>query len=196
VISLWTAVPALAELRARGGLERVVVAGSLFASSGLFVTYAFYEAKHDFYEPLGYVLDIADRPAERRHRRSGQNYRAAVIVDRVAGPTDGIAFDGGFDSWSYYCFGAALGRHVTYLHATPGVPIVIPESARWVVVDRLVHIDFGHPSFANDGDWSFMGKGKATPGDLAVFEQMRKDPRFKLVYSYEEENQAVFARLP
>ena len=154
------------------------------------------EAKNDLYEPLSYVLDIADRPAERRHRRSGQNYRAGVIVDRAAGPTDEIAFDGGFDGWSYYCFGAGLGRRVTYLHPERGLPVTIPASARWVVVDRIVNIDFGDPTFVATGDWRFLGKGKPSAEDLAVFEQVQRDPRFKLVYADGSKNQAVFERVP
>jgi hypothetical protein len=196
VIALWTAVPAVAELSARGGRARLVAAASLFGTGVLFVGYARYEATKDVYEPLDYVLSIAEHPEDRRSRRSGQNFRAAVIVDRIAGPTDEIAFDGAFDAWSYYCFGAALQRKVTYLHPERGLPVTIPASATWVVVDRIANIDFGHPSFRATGDWSFLGRGNPAPEDLAVFEQMQRDPAFKLVYAYEEKNQAIFRRLP
>ena len=196
LVALWTAVPAVAELCGRGARGRLAAAASVLGAVALFVGYAQYEAKNDLYEPLDYVMDIAHRPEDRRTRRSGQNFRAAVIVDRVAGQTDEIAFDGGFDGWSYYCFGATLGRRVTFLHPERGLPVKIPETAKWVVVDRIVSIDFGHPTFVATGDWSFLGQGKPTAEDLAVYEQMQNDPDFKLVYSYEPKNQAVFERIP
>ncbi len=196
VIALWTAVPAMAELRTRSGGARSLAVGVLFGAAALFAHDAFEEAKLDLYEPLDYVLDIARRPEDRRARRSGQNFRAGVVVDRAAGPSDTIAFDGGFDGWSYYCFGATLQRHVTYLHPERGLPVEIPDDAKWVVVDRLVTIDFGHPTFVATGDWSYLGQGKPSAEDVAVFTQMQRDPRFRLVYSYEAKNQAVFARIP
>jgi hypothetical protein len=195
LVALWTAVPAVAELHDRGGRGHLAAAATVFGAVALFAGYARYEAEKDLYEPLDYVMDIASRPEDRHTRRSGQNFRAGVIVDRVAGPTDEVAFDGGFDGWSYYCFGKTLGRRVTFLHPERGLPVEIPDSAKWVVVDRIVNIDFGHPRFVA-GDWSFLGLGKATAQDLAVYDQLRKDPHFKLVYSFEEKNQAVFARVP
>jgi hypothetical protein len=196
LIALWTAVPAVAELCARGRPCRIMASSVLFGAGILFLGYAQNEAKKDVYEPLDYVLSIAEHPEDRRARRSGQNFRAGVIVDRIAAPTDEIAFDGGFDGWSYYAFGATLERKVTYLHPQRERGLVtIPDSVKWVVVDRISNVDFGDPTFLATGDWSLLGHGKSTPEDRAVFEQLRARPDFKLVYSYEEKNQAVFQRV-
>ena len=198
VVVLWTAAPVVAELcaHAHGGRGRLLAGTALFGGLALFAGYAQYEARKDLYEPLDYVLSIAEHREERRVRRSGQNFRAGVIVDRIAAPTDEIAFDGGFDGWSYYCFGAALGRKVTYLHPERGLPVMIPASAKWVVIDRISNIDFGDPSFLATGDWSFLGRGTLAPEDRAVFEQLRAGSDFRLVYAYEEKNQAIFERVP
>ncbi len=195
--ALWSVVPAAAEAMRDGGPRGVLAtAGALLTATILFAGYAAYEAVHDVYEPLDYVLSIRDRPEERRVRRSGQNFRAGVVVDRVAGPNDAIAFDGGFDGWSYYAFGAGLTRPVTYLHPDRGLPVAIPPEVKWVVVDRIVNVSFGHPRFRDDGDWSYLGRGAPTREDRAVIEQLSRDPRFRLVYADEEENQAIFARVP
>jgi hypothetical protein len=85
---------------------------------------------------------------------------------------------------------------VTYLHADRGTPVTIPASAKWVVVDRISNIDFGDPRFRATGDWHFLGHGKPSAEDRVVFEQLAASPDFKLVYLYEEKNQAIFARVP
>ena len=195
-VLLWTVVPAVGELARRGAHSRVLAAGAVLGAVLAFVGYAQSELRNDLYEPIDYVLSIAEHPEDRRVRRAGQNFRAGVIVNRIAGPTDEIAFDGGFDGWSYYCFGAAFGRKVTYLHADRGSPVTIPESAKWVVVDRISNVNFGNPTFLATGDWRFLGRGQPAPEDRIVFAQLQASPDFKLVYVYAEKNQAIFARIP
>jgi hypothetical protein len=195
VVLLWTAVPAVGELCARRARSPLLAAGAVFGAVALFAGYAQNEARKDLYEPLDYVLGIADRPEERRVRRSGQNFRAGVVVDRIAASRDEIAFDGGFDGWSYSCFGAALERKVTYLHPERGSPVTIPEHAKWVVIDRISNVEFGDPRFLATGDWRFLGRGTLTTEDRAVFEQLLVRPDFKLVYTDAEKNQAIFERV-
>jgi hypothetical protein len=193
LIALFTAVPAVANASARARVG--VAAAAVLGCSLLFSGQAVGEGMNDLYEPFDYVREIAHHPEDRHSRRSGQNYRAAVIVDRLAGPNDEIAFDGGFDGWSYYCFGRDLGRKVTFLHPERGLPVKIPETAKWVVVDRIINIEFGHPVFVATGDWSYLGRGTPSAEDRAVYDQMLHDPSFKLVYSFDEKNQAVFERV-
>ncbi len=196
VFAMWTAVPAVAELDARGGRWRTGAAVAMAVSVCTFGWYMVDEVRNDHLEPLDYVLAIVEHPEQRRSRRSAWNNRAGFLVDRVAGPDDVIAFDGVEDSWSYYCFGVGLRRGVVYLHPDRGLPVEIPKEAKWVVVDRILSIAFGHPGFRDFGDWAeYFGKGTPTEEDLAVFNQLSSDPHWKLVYRQAEMNQAVFERV-
>jgi hypothetical protein len=196
VVFLWTAVPAVRELDALGGRARRGAALGMAAGVAIFGWYMVQEVEHDHLEPLDYVRAILEHPEQRRSRRSAWNNRAGFLVDRVAGPDDVIAFDGAEDSWSYYCFGAELRRGVVFLHPDRGLPVAIPNEAKWVVVDRIISIAFGNPKFKDFGDWTeYFGKGTPSAEDMAVFNQVSNDPNFKLVYRDTTMNQAIFERV-
>jgi hypothetical protein len=198
-VSLWTLTPAVAEMNERGGAARVLAAGCILATVAVFARRVARETIYDEREPLVYAVAAARHPESRRVRRPmwGED-RACVVVDPLAGPDDTIAFEGSaMDSWPYYCFGEALRRNVVFLHPERGLPVTIPDEARWVAIDRIGEIAFGHPEFRDFGGWDkYLMNGKPSREDLAVFEQLSKDRRFRLVRRNERTNQAVFERVP
>jgi hypothetical protein len=164
------------------------------------VTAGFYGvhcALDDTWAPIEVVLDMA---TGRRARDQFQrwNARAAFVLDGRAGPDDAVAIDGGFDTWVYPAYGSARRRRVTFLHANEGGgPISIPDDVRWVAIDRSWNIVFGAPGFLDFGTYyRDTMHGKPLPEDLAVFHQLEKDPRFRLVYRDAYANQALFERVP
>jgi lysophospholipase L1-like esterase len=191
LVVLWTVAPALAELRATAW--RALATGGLAAAVAV---YFVREVENDPVEPLGYALTMSHHPEDRRFP-SFPDIRACDVLDRFyAGPDDTVAFDGGFDSWSYACFGVARRRDIVYMRPRLGVPVAIPSAAKWVVIDRAWAITFGDPAFHDFGDWStHLMRGSPTAEDLQTFEQLRSDPHFELVYRKDETNQAVFRRV-
>jgi hypothetical protein len=189
-----TLCPVLIEAERRAGraarVAQVVLAAGA-AAFGLSTFVAF--GLHDAYAPLSYVDWIRGHPTDRApHVRTN---RAALAVDRLAGPYDACAFDLGFDTWVYPAYGRDWTRRVEFLHPAEG-DVVIPEDADWVAVDRSWNIFFGHPGFVDMGKWEFFEKGTPTDDDLKVFRQLSRDPRFELVYDDRAQNQAVFRRKP
>ncbi len=190
VIALWTAVPFARAIASRAS----VLYGVLAASSALFAYEAFGSGVYDTYLPIDYVLSLPDRPELARAPLDLEG-RAAHVVDQLAGPHDKIAFDGGFASFAYPAYGAALGRDVVYLHASGG-EVRVPDDVDWVVIDRAWNMLFNNPRFEDFGQWrTYFMKGTPTPEDMAVLLAVSRDPRFRLVYREPRINQAVFARV-
>jgi hypothetical protein len=135
----------------------------------------------------------------RANHRSRATYfdpnRAASVADKIAGPRDTIAIDGGFDTWSYPAYGEHWTRPIIYLDAT-ATPDSIAHTAKWVVIDRSWNVRWTNKGFATLGKFGeFYGKGKLQPEDVRLFDLLRRDQRFRLVFRDAQNNQAVFARL-
>jgi hypothetical protein len=193
VLLLWTVAPFVQELGESTRGRALALAGVL-ASGVTYGCVAANAAMHDAYAPVTFVAAVFADPRYSRAIRSW-TVRSASWVDANAGPEDVIAFDGAFDTWSYPAFGAELSRRVLFLHSD-GQEVKIPDDANWVAVDRSWHCAFGHPKFADFGEWSkYILRGRPLPEDLIVFQQLLGDARFKLVYRDERFNQAVFKRV-
>jgi hypothetical protein len=194
VIFAWTVAPAIREL-ASTKVRRwttAVVAGLAV----LYMQTAIQAAVHDAYVPFDFVLAVDEHPELERTVRTW-SLRAASWVDQNAGPDDVIAFDASFDGWIYPAFGKEQRRTLVYLHSDRG-SVTIPDSAKWVVVDRSWHSVFGNPNFKTMSltNWrNYIFKGGPAPDDIAVFHQMRQDSRFRMVYRDKTANQAVFVRI-
>jgi hypothetical protein len=68
--------------------------------------------------------------------------------------------------------------------------------AKWGAIDRNWNIFWGHPDFRDMGQVrQLLQRGLPTEEDMQVFQQLSEDPRFKLVYRDERDQQAVFERI-
>ena len=187
VIGVWTLVPLITRLPERWG---AVVA---LLSVALFGTQAVLSAVHDVSHPLAAVQRCAGGGACAIRFGSG---RACVALNQVAGPTDAVLMDADFDAWSYPCFGPTRGRALEMLPEHREGAVFIPPAVRWVVIDRMWNITWGHPAFTDFGHFfEDVGKGKPTPGDTALFLQLEHDPAFRRVFSNPRQNQALFERV-
>jgi hypothetical protein len=148
----------------------------------------------DDFSPIDYVLWARQNPGTRVVHFDPN--RATEIVDRIAGPRDTIALDGGVAAWSYPAFGAQLQRKVDLIEPGDGPP-VIPRDAQWVVVDRSWNRFWGDPAFNDLGDWrKRLGRGKASEADLRVLRVVSKSGEFEPIYVDRMRLQAVYRRKP
>lgn len=149
-------------------------------------------AIHDSFAPMSYVRAHLLDPSSRRTFLFP--FRAALVLDELAGPRDAVAIDAGHDTWLYPVFGRDFGREVVYL--PPGEKAVtIPGRVSWVVVDRATTMLRGAPGFVHYGHaLDYFWKGLPTDEELRVLRAVMRDPRFRLVFHDPAHNQAVFAR--
>lgn len=120
--------------------------------------------------------------------------RAGSVVDELAGPKDRIAMDAAIESWSYPAYGRDLSREVSFVG--PG-PVVIPEDADWVIVDRAYNKVWYHPEFKDFGQWrKYLSKGPVLPEERRVVEHCLHSPEWVLVFGESGRNQYVFKRAP
>jgi hypothetical protein len=187
-VLLWTIAPLLQDLLARG--KRVIVNLILLTAAVVVATTAYAYALDDAFQPLDYVLHVADNPGRRQPYFAV--YRAATVADLAAGPTDTIAIHGGFDSWIYPAYGATLERKVIFINA--GDPI--PPDVQHVVIDRAWNLIWGDPRFHDMGQYQqYLTRGKVSGEDVAVFNALSRQPdRWELVYYVAARNQAIFKR--
>jgi hypothetical protein len=198
-VAAWTVSPIARELelragRATGRLDLAAAGVPLVMAIGVavFGVASFWEyGVHDAYAPVGWIAYEMEHPDDRTPfvRRN----RAANLFDAHAKLDDVCAIDVGFDTWVYPAYGPSWTRTVEYLRPTAG-EVTIPDEANWVIVDRTWTVFFGHPSFVDMGQAQYLGHGKPSAEDLKVYRQMRRDPRFELVYDDREQNQALFRR--
>lgn len=147
-------------------------------------------AVHDKWMPLDYVEAIVGRPGARLY--PPMPIRAAMVVDRIAGPTDRIEIHGGHDTYLYPAYGASLSRD---LHFISSAAEIRPD-APWVAIDRADNIFWHHPAFKSAGDWRrYWGQGTPSAEDVNVLQVLARDPRYQLVYYSPRFNQAVFRRI-
>ena len=187
----WVVPPLMTSLQ-RSKLTRLsgIVATTL---SIVFVLQASDLAVNDRFAPLEYLRYASSLPGTRLIWFEAN--RAASVVDRMAGPDDTVAIAGSFDTWIHPAYGAGLTRPVILLpHDATGRDI--PDSARWVIVDRSWNVTWGHPELTDTGKfWRYIGRGAPTEEDLRVYRALMRDPRFRLVYRNVRLNQAVFWRI-
>jgi hypothetical protein len=191
-IVAWTLAPACRELL-QGGVrtERLgygLVAG--LALGGAAYTYKY--ATNDFYLPMSYLDFVLEHPEARLVTTSAQ--RGENVVDEWAAPEDTIAIDGDVATYAYAAYGANLTRKIVYIPEGEG-PAAIPDEAQWVVVDRGWNKTWAHPDWKDNSTLEYLMRGPLSPADTRVLRQLKKDPRFVLVYRNIRYNQAVFLRV-
>lgn len=186
----WTIAPRMRELWNRAEAKPAAVA-AMIAFAAFFSLTAFDVARNDAFSPFKYAVDMARHPDQRRIFFNTD--RAGLIVDRLAGPYDTIAVDASFDTWLYPAMGRDRTRRLEFIGPGPG-PVVIPDDAQWVIVDRSWNAVWGNPHLTDLGKfWRWVTKGKPLPEDVRVLNALRRDPRFVEIY-YHRSNQAVFRR--
>jgi hypothetical protein len=187
-ILVWTVVPAVRELAVRR--KRRLVHAACAISATFFIAYAVEAAINDRFQPIEYVSYVVDHPGFRLPAFA--TYRAATIVDQIAGPEDTIAIHAGFDSWIYPLYGRDLRRKVIFVE--PSSPI--PPEARWVLVDRTWNIIWGDPRFKTTGQYEqYLTKGLPSDEDVALVKRLMSMPdRYETIYFFKRRNQAVFER--
>ena len=180
VVFAWTLAPFIATQARRA--KWAVAAGVMF-----FIVLAFEAGSQDRFCGWWYVEWVMQHPGTRW--TEFDNYRAASVADRLAGPHDPIAMDVGPSAWIYPAFGARLTRPVTLI--PPGG--AIDATARWIAVDRSWNVNWGDPRFTDLGQWTtYVGRGSLQPEDRRVFDLLSRDPRYELVYLDKKTLQAVF----
>lgn len=189
ILADLTLAPAVRELATRKAVAGLAIIG---LATGLLVFEAYTYAYQSETGVVRLALEVMSRPAL---RRAGQQPRAAYVVDRVARAKDVVAMDAGYDSFNYPLYGEGLTREVRYLHGDRPEPIKIDDDVRWVAIDRGWHCMFGNPEFRDFGDWRYFARGEPTPTDRRVYDLVKTDPRFKLVWENPMLNQAVFVRV-
>jgi hypothetical protein len=187
-VILAATIPPLFRLFSREVVPRAIV----IAASISFLAYASLLGARDDFAPIDYVLWARAHPGTRLVYFDPN--RSTEIVDRMAGPSDVIAIDGGAAAWSYPAFGAELQRTVHLIPPGSGPPL-IPGDAQWLVVDRSWNRFWGDPAFTDLGEWrTRLGRGKASPEDLRVLRAVSKSSEFELVYLNRARLQAVYRR--
>jgi len=185
----WTVAPAVRRLRQVRPRAVVLLTAGLAL---LFVLTAADLAVNDRFSPFQYAVLASRKPNTRWIWFS--NWRAATVIDQVAGPNDTIAVDGGFDTWLYPAMGAHQTRPIVFIPHGPGA-VRIPPQAQWVMIDRAWHRLWGHPEFTDFGRLrTYLARGRPTADDVRVFEALLHDPRYELVYYNSRFVQAVFRR--
>lgn len=174
VLLAW-AVPVV--MRLLGSLPRGALWAaplSLLSLGGVFVTCAIEFGQNDRFAPLeAVIMKARGRTFE---RWIPFQLRAPSVIDQLAGPTDTIAVDGQFDIWVYPLYGKRFQRKVVYIQPGPG-PVVIPEEADWVVVDRSFEWAWTHPLLKDFS--SFLVYGHDAPArreDLRVPQYCEQHP--------------------
>lgn len=188
VVLNWTLIPVIQEL-----VQRQMAKMALAAVSVCFVVYAFENATSDSFVPLSYV-DFARQNPGTRVIPFGPN-RPASVVDRIAGPHDVIAVDGGASTWIYPAFGAKLGRRLILTRTGPTGAAQIPNEAKWVIVDRSWAVIWGDRRFRSLSDaGKYLTRGEPAQDDIQALVRMRNDPRYFTVFWRPRSLQAVFVR--
>jgi len=187
----WTAAPALAWIERTRGAASLALAAATLACAALFADTALDVARYDKFAPLRDIMRAASHPGTRWVR--SMPWRAASVLDCLAGPRDAVDFHAGHDSWIYPVFGVRLTRDVHFIRNAAQ----IRPRAQWVIVDRAYNVIWGDPDFKDISQWQrYLGRGSPRPSDLEVVEALLRDPSYALVFYNRHEVQAVFRRLP
>jgi hypothetical protein len=190
IVAAWTVAPVIDAVTARSRPAMGVLATAIAL---IFAGEAVTCALHDRFAPLEYAIWARDHPGTRFIWF--YPLRAGSIVDRDAGPREKVAVDSSFETWVHPAFGRDLQRPVMFLR-TGATASDIPADAAWVMIDRSWNALWGNPEFRTMGQMAkYIGQGTASPDDLRLYEILRRDRRFRLVYRDEQMNQAVFRRV-
>jgi hypothetical protein len=186
IVFAWTIAP-LAMRSVRHAVT-LILAGGIF-----FCWYAVDNAVNDVFAPIEYVVWSRGNPNNRVVRFDP--FRAAEIVDALAGPDDVVALDAGYGTWIHPLFGRDLRRRVDFIPAAEGPP-TIGDDVKWVAIDRSWNSIWGDRRFTDLSQArQFLSRGKPSADELRVFKALREDSRFSLVFYNEGRNQAVFRRI-
>jgi len=183
----YSIVPIVAH--ARAGVARAIVI--------VLAIYCAYEMAQcgyrDRFSPLQYVLMAAKEGHTRWIWISP--WRAANVIDRVAGVNDTVAVDVDFDTWIYPAIGEYHGRRVEIIPHDKDV-VRIPLDARWVMVDRTWNLIWRDPRMTDMSKaFDVMFAGAPTAEDTRVIRVLLNDPQhWELVYYKPRLNQAIFKR--
>lgn len=192
VVIGWTLVPFLRELFAAGAKKSVAAYAMLSALGIGSAAYQWKYARDDSYIPTGYLTYLLGDGAGSRLAPTSP-VRAEYRIDEWARPNDTIAVDGDFSTYIYPAYGEKLTRKIVYVPEGDGPPI-IPDDAQWVIVDRSWEKTWNHPDWKDVSTLAYLLKGTPPPADKRVFNHLKKDPRFVLVYRNITFNQVVFLR--
>lgn len=189
IVVAWSVPPLLHEIQSRLPLLAWTLTCALTA---IFAATTIDCAINDRFAPIDFVLVVARHPGTRRvYFRD----RAGSVADRMAGPYDTIAVDGGFDTWVYPAYGAQLTRTVIFL-PDGATPDSIPPSVQWVMVDRSWNQIWENPKLTDMGKfWAYIGRGAPAPEEVQLLAALRHDPRWTMVFYDRYTNNAVFRRL-
>jgi hypothetical protein len=189
IIIAWSVPPLLHELQSRVPLVAWTLTGTLAAA---FAANAIDCAINDRFAPLDFVIAAAKYPGT---RRVFFRDRAGSVADRMAGPHDTIAVDGGFDTWIYPAYGAQLTRTVVFL-PEGSTPDSIPPAVQWVMVDRSWNQIWENPKLTDMGKfWAYIGRGTPAPEEVRLLVALRNDPRWMMMFYDRQANNAVFRRV-
>lgn len=146
----------------------------------------------DEFVPFSYVLWAREHPGTRIVPFSPT--RAAVVLDRLAGPRDVVAMDAGPLAWTYPAFGAKLTRKVELIPPGDGPPVIAPD-AQWLVIDHGWNRVWGDPAFNDLGQWRHrLNKGQPTAADIRVLRYAMSSPEWEAMIIRPLAVQAVFRR--
>jgi hypothetical protein len=189
ILFLWTWCPLVRELELRR-LSRV----SLAAALAIPVAYMGATVQKDGFTPYRYIEWLWFR-AEGSRVTYHSNWRAGLVLDRVAPPGAVVAVDVGYDGWTYPIFGASLSRQVRLIPDAIG-PYVPEPDIEWVVVDRAFPIIWGHAEFQSMNQAArYLDHGALTEKDGRVFQSLIRNADFELAYYHPRMFQAVFRRV-
>jgi hypothetical protein len=188
IVLAWTIGPALRELALRR--RRLYAQTVCWGCAAVLISISINYSANDHFQSFNYVVFVTNHPGLRLPHFA--IYRAATVVDQIAGPEDTIAVDAGFDSWIYPLYGETLQRKVIFID--PRKPI--PSEARFVIVDRTWNIIWGDPRFKNTGQYlKYLAQGEPTEEDTAVVKRLFADQKtYAPIYFLRRRNQAVFKK--
>ncbi len=185
LVSLWSVLPLLIWLRERGRTFLWRGLGLVLALS--FSSQAYFYLRNDETKSFGLVMSAVEHPDLRFVNGVGD------VIDKIAGPSDVIAFDSGFGGMVYRLYGAQLNRPVVFLQPKSGV-FQIPAEAKWVVIDRSWNVGWSHPGVQDTSEFWLPTKRDPTDEDSVLVMQLSQDPAFALVYNDPANDQAIFLR--
>jgi len=159
----------------------------------LFILQAGLCGVYDAYEPFAALKPFAGTRSVYFMESHGDE-RAATLVDLWAGSRDVIAVDAGPLTWLYPLWGEHFTRQVQILDTRKAK--AVRADARWVVIDRSLGSEgWDDPKVKNMSEMlERLTLGSPRADELVLFEEMRNDPSFQLVYFKRSRNQAIFLK--
>ncbi len=163
-------------------------------SIAIFSSYTVATVKLDEYTPFRYVEYCWFHP-EMNREIYHCDWRAASVIDRSLPDDASVAYDGGYDGWTYPLYGRHLSRKVSLILQKNG-PYIPGPDVGWVAIDYSFIKVWGNPLLQcmNQTNIYFL-QGTLSTMDRRVFDSLQHNPDFKLVYFLPDQFQAVFRRI-